>query len=105
MPGRLLFWLLLSYVALDLGNPLVHGAVSLTADGQLEWVEAVSHESGPRLAAQVAHQGPALSGPSAPVVVASLSARRPVIPWRAWLAWVRTGDPPARDHPSGPEDH
>jgi hypothetical protein len=106
MRSRLPSWVLLLYLAIDLANPFVPGAFKFTPQEGLTWVEG----------AYLSREGteavpPEAKGPVPPprrrvsegAVLPSgkLAQARDLA---AWLAGVRTGDPPARDFPPPDSD-
>jgi len=105
LPG----WGLLIYVAIDLANPFVPGALSFSPDEGVVWVEALTPSAGarsePDLPAVVPGRrpgGPPDGGAAEPVARPAVPAR----PLSTWLAEVRTGDPPVRDlPPPSSDDH
>jgi hypothetical protein len=106
MRSRLPSWILLLYVAIDLANPFVPGAFGFTPEKGLVWVEGMIR----------VHPRPNFgttesTGPTpAPRRPAADSERQPSTEpaaapdLTAWLAGVRTGDPPARDLASPESD-
>jgi hypothetical protein len=108
MGSRLLSWVLLIYLAIDLANPFVPGADQFTPDEGFVWVEAAY------LAREGAETGPSEARGLAPSPRRQLAAgsifppREPARAWdlTAWLVRIRTGDPPADDFPpSDSDDH
>jgi hypothetical protein len=109
MRSRLLSWILLLYMAIDLANPFVPGAVRFTPEEGLVWVEGMPHQR-----EQGGGENQGTTGRRSPrdEVVSFRRARAPdrrtaPAPRLAdWLTNVRTGDPPARDFPPpATDDH
>jgi hypothetical protein len=106
MGSRLLSWILLLYLTVDLANPFLPGAFTFTAEEGCVWVEAMPHtrypaSSGPGEAREPG-AAPRLrrSDGERPRAAGSVQTRDVV----AWLAAIRTGDPPARDLPPPQSD-
>jgi hypothetical protein len=107
MSGRLPGWALLVYLAIDLSNPFVPGAFRFTPEEGAVWVEAASH-------LRVGVESDAVWGLGAedvpdprPTIRGSEQRTGGMLHARdltAWLAGVRTGDPPARDFPPADSD-
>jgi hypothetical protein len=106
MSGRLATWVLLLYLAIDLANPFVPGAFRFTEAEGCVWVDGTTHAcyrpsprpnearepGGPPRLHQSEGECPRAPGPA---------QHQDVL---AWLAGIRTGDPPARDLPPPTSD-
>jgi len=103
--SRLAGWVLLSYVALDLANPFVPGAVRFTAEEGVVWVEGVAQSGALRLpdGPQAVERRSPLDQ-AAPAVACGEAPRRALVRMTGWLVNVRTADPPACDLPPSPTD-
>ena len=106
MRSRLPSWVLLIYLAIDLANPFVPGAFQFTPQEGLIWVEGAHLSREGTEAVPFEAKGPVPPPPrraSEGAVLASgkFAQARDLA---AWLAGVRTGDPPARDFPPADSD-
>ena len=104
MGSRLPSWILLLYLAIDLANPFVPGAVRFTQEEGLVWVEGTcpSREAAGVATADTRRVPPPLRRPSS--VGESRSSTGPVPRLADWLVGVRTADPSARDLPQAESD-
>jgi hypothetical protein len=107
--SRLPSWILLVYLAIDLANPFVPGAVRFTPEEGLVWVEGMPRPGTQRNADE---RGPMARRSPRDAVASDLPVRAPIRGVTAaprltdWLAAVRAGDPPARDlPPPATDDH
>ena len=106
MSGRLSGWVLLLYLAIDLANPFVPGAFRFTAEEGCVWVEGTTHarcqpSPSPDEAREPGDRPWLRQSEAERSRAAGLVQRRDAL---AWLAGVRTGDPPARDLPPPTSD-
>jgi hypothetical protein len=102
MTSRVVVFLILAYVSIDFGNPLLPGAVQLVA-GSLDTVDADRSRGddlleAPAVAAAVL---PPMTATSPPEILARLP-RAPGVPPR-WLLLARRSPAPRADPPSAPE--
>ena len=108
MRSRLPSWALLFYLAIDLANPFIPGAFRFTPEEGVIWIEGAPHS---RQGLCIAAPGGGETSPALhrnPAGVELRGSPEPVRrgPLEAWLAGVRSGDPPARDFPpTDSEDH
>jgi hypothetical protein len=101
MRSRLPSWILLLYLAIDLANPFIPGAFRFTPEDGAVWVEGA-----PLSREDLRAVGPVgvRSSPASPRLSAGGELRGAPGPDRrgslaAWLADVRSAEPPARDFP------
>ena len=106
MRSRLPSWILLVYLAIDLANPFVPGAFRFTPEEGVIWIEGTAHS---REGLSVAAPGGGETLPALHPLPAGGELRGSPEPVRrgpvaAWLAGIRSGEPPARDFPPPDSD-
>jgi hypothetical protein len=105
--GRLPGWVLLAYLLMDLGTPLVPGVFRFSLEDGVVWMEAVSDRRAAGVTPTASTAAPlSAMAPAAPSAAPRRVWRPPGRALLGFLTDVRSGDPPARDLPStSTDDH